>query len=182
MATTTTHLTIDDFERLPAEEAGNYELVDGELVPVSGNNPNNNAIRDLLIERIRPFVLEHGLGKAYAEQEYDFNGNVHAPDVSFFRPDKRPLLNSFKRVQRFVPDLAIEVVSPNDTFAEVLRKKDRYRRCGTEEVWLISPDSREVLVYSARGDRILREDAVLATDLIPGFEIPVKMLFEADAD
>jgi len=179
---TTTHLTIDDFERLPTEEAKNHELVDGELVPVSGNTLDNNSIRDLLIERLRPFVREHGLGKVVAEQEYDFDGNAHGPDVSFFRSDKRPLADGSKRVQRFVPDLAIEVVSPNDTFAEVLRKKDRYRRCGTEEVWLISPDSREVLVFSTRGDRILREDAVLATDLIPGFEIPVKLLFEADAD
>jgi len=157
-------------------------LVDGELVPVSGNNPNNNAIRDLLIECLRPFVRAHGLGRVYAEQEYDFNGNVHWPDVSFFRADKRPLLNSFKRVQRFVPDLAIEIVSPNDTFDNLLRKKERYRSCGTEGVWIASPRTREVFVFSARGDRILREDAVLATELIPGFEITVKMLFEADND
>jgi hypothetical protein len=40
-----TRLTIDDFERLPAEQAKNHELVDGELVPVSGNTLRHNLIR-----------------------------------------------------------------------------------------------------------------------------------------
>lgn len=175
---TTTHLTIDDFERLPSEQAEGHELVDGELVPVSGNNPNHNGIRDLLIDLLRPFVRERRLGKVFGEQEYDFGGNAHGPDVTFFRPAKLPLLDRFKRVQRFVPDLAIEIFSANDTFTSLLRKKERYRSCGTEEVWIISPETREVLIYSTRGDRILREDADLATELIPGFQLPVKQLFE----
>ena len=83
---TTTHLTIDDFERLPAEQAENHELVDGELVPVSGNNPKHNKIRDLLIVILIPFVLERRLGQVISEQEYDFDGNAHGPDVTFFRP------------------------------------------------------------------------------------------------
>ena len=45
---TSTLLTIDDFERLPAEMAENHELVDGELVDVSGNNPEHNWLRDYL--------------------------------------------------------------------------------------------------------------------------------------
>jgi len=175
----TTKLTIDDFERLPDELAEGHELVDGELVDVSGNNPKSNGIRDLLVALLLPFVREHHLGRVIAEQEYDFDGNAHGPDVSFFVPSKQRLIDWEKRVQRFVPDLAIEVVSPYNTFRELVRKKDRYRRCGTAEVWIISPDSREVYVYSDHGDRILGEDAELSTDLIPGFRLPVKALFEA---
>ena len=47
-----------------------------------------------------------------AEQEYDFFGNAHGPDVSFFSKEKRAFLDMYKRVQRFVPDLAIEIASP----------------------------------------------------------------------
>ena len=172
-------MTIDDFERLPQEEAENHELVDGELVATSGNTLHGNSIRDLLIVLLRPAVRERSLGTVVAEQEYDFNGNAHAPDVSFFGPSKRALAAPDKRVQRFVPDLAIEVVSPNDTFDSILRKKDRYRSCGTEEVWIASPASQEVLVYSARGNRIVREDAELTSDLLPGVRIPVPRLFQA---
>jgi Uma2 family endonuclease len=45
-------------------------------------------------------------------------------------------------------------------------------------VWILSPESREVYVYSDHGDRILREDAELSTDLLPGFRIVVRQLFE----
>ncbi len=179
---TATHLTIDDFERLPQEQAENYELVDGELIPMSGNTLAHILIRDMLARWLAAFVLEHRLGWVVAEQEYDFNGNAHGPDISFFGPAKKALADLRKRVQRFVPDLAVEIVSENDTFSSLIRKKDRYRACGTDEVWIVSPDSREVFLFSTRGDRILREDAELATDLLPGFQIRVKRLFEMAED
>ncbi len=98
MATTITHLTIDDFERLPQEMAEGHELVDGELLDVSGNNPNHNSIRDRVVVRLLPFVCERSLGIVISEQEYDFDGNAHGPDVSFFGPEKLPLLDGSKRV------------------------------------------------------------------------------------
>ena len=178
-----TRLTIEDFERLPQELAKNHELIDGELVDASGNTPEHNFLRDLIIAQLLVFVREHHLGRVIGEQEYDFDGNAHGPDVSVFGPTKNQLLDPQKRIQRFVPDLAIEVVSLNDAFRALLRKKDRYRKCGTAEVWIISPESREVYIYSDRGDRILREDAELSSELLPGFRLAVESLFETlDSD
>jgi Uma2 family endonuclease len=178
MATTTTRLTIDDFEGLPLEQVKNHELVDGELIEMSRNTPNHGTIQVLLILLLGPIVRRGRLGTLLTEQEYDFDGNAHAPDLSFFGPAKKALMDLHKRVQRFVPDLAIEIVSANDTFDSVLRRKERYRKCGTEEVWIVAPETREVLLYSAKGDRILRGDAELSTDLLPGFRIAVSQLFE----
>jgi Uma2 family endonuclease len=175
---TTAHLTIEDFERLPQEQARNRELVDGELVEMSGNTLYHNAIKMLLIALLLPIVRERRLGTLVSEQEFDFGGNAHAPDLSFFVSAKEALADSAKRVQRFVPDLAIEIASPNDTWTSVMRRKARYRKCGTEEVWIVSPEDREVLVYSSRGDRILRGDAELSSELLPGFRVPVDRLFE----
>jgi Uma2 family endonuclease len=172
-------MTIDEFERLPGTQAKNHELVDGELVPTLANTLEQNLIRDLLIVLLRPFVREHGLGSVVGEQDYDFNGNAHGPDVSFFGPAKQPLSDPDKRVQRFVPDLAIEVMSPDDIAVLPLRKKERYRRCGTAEVWIVSPETREILVYSVGGDRILREGAELTSELLQGFRLAVTRLFES---
>jgi Uma2 family endonuclease len=116
------------------------------------------------------------------EQEYDFDGNAHGPDVSFFGPAKQPLLDLGKRVQRFVPDLAIEIASASDTFSALLRKKERYRRCGTDEVWILAPETREMLLYSSRANRILSGDAELSSELLPGFRIQVRRLFEEAAN
>ena len=77
-----TGLTIEDFERLPDVLAHNHELVDGELVDVSGNTGYHNRLRDLLVMLLRP-VVEPALGMIISEQEFDFGGNAYGPDVSF---------------------------------------------------------------------------------------------------
>jgi Uma2 family endonuclease len=177
MASTTTRLTIEDFERLPDEEARGHELVDGELVDVSGNNPKHNRIRAYLIAQLWPLVTKQKLGCVLDEQEFDFGGNAHGPDISFFGRDKLALVEDKKRVQRFVPDFAVEIVSPNNTFESLVQKKDRYRRCGTAEVWLISPEDRSVYTYSDDRRAILAGNDELSTPLIPGFSITVEDLF-----
>jgi Uma2 family endonuclease len=171
-------LTIDDFERLPDELAYYHELVDGELVDVSGNTLGHNLLRDLLISMLLFYVNEHKLGRIVGEQEYDFDGNAHGPDVTFFGPEKLKLCNGKLRVQRFVPDLAIEIVSQSDTFEKLIGKAHRYRKCGTKEVWIFSIDSREAYVYSADGRMILDENGVFQSSLIPGFSIRIGDLFD----
>jgi Uma2 family endonuclease len=178
MAATTTLLTIDDFELLPAEIAKGHELVDGELVDVSGNAPVHNFLRDYFIAMLIPFVADRSLGTVIGEQEYDFEGNAHGPDLSFFGPAKKPLLNMKKRVQRFVPDLAVEIASESDTYEGLMRKRDRYLRAGTQEVWLVSPEAQEVAIYTLRMARVLRGPDAIETDLLPGFSITVERLFQ----
>src|ERR1035438_8265050 len=111
-----TGLTIEDFESLPAALAKNHELVDGELVDVSGNTFGRNRFRDELADMIRAHVRRDKLGVVVAEQEFEFGENAHGPDVAFIGLSKVGLLDPNRRVQLFVPDLAIEVVSNNDKF------------------------------------------------------------------
>ena len=174
---TGTLLTIDDFERLASETEKNCELVEGELVELPSNTPRHNGMRDFLIALLLPFVGARKLGKLYAELGYDFLGNVHCPDVGFFGPTKLPLLELDKHVQRFVPDLAIEIASPSDTYEGLPKKKDRYLAAGTAEVWLISIETREVAICSTESRLILRGSDVLSTPRIPGFSITLDKLF-----
>ena len=173
-----TLLTIEDFEALPDEVAKNHELVDGELVDVSGNNPLHNSLRDYMLIILRPWVTERKLGMVIAEQEYDFLGNAHGPDVTFFGPEKLRLLDRRKRVQRFVPDLAIEIVGISNTHEDLVGKKNRYLKAGTPEVWIMSPEHREIWVYSKTGNRILTGGDRLTTDLLPGFSMTVDEIFD----
>jgi Uma2 family endonuclease len=176
MAAKTT-FTIEDFERLPSEVAKNHELVDGELIDVSGNTPCHNLLRDRLLSMLLKWAAENRSGTVIAEQEYDFLDNAHGPDVSFFGPEKRHLLNLHKRVQLFVPDLAVEVASESDNYNAMLRKKDRYLRAGTAEVWYISTATREITIYADARVRILRCGDTLSSDLLPGFSVELDELF-----
>jgi Uma2 family endonuclease len=171
-------LTIEDFERLPDELAVNHELVDGELVDVSGNTGNHNALRDLLTAMLLFFVQEHKLGRVLSEQEYDFSRNAHAPDVSFFATEKVSLYNGTLRVQRFVPDLTIEIVSQNDPFVRLIQKADRYRKCGTKEAWIFDIESRRAFLFSDEREAILKENQQFESSLIPGFSIRIGDLFD----
>jgi Uma2 family endonuclease len=173
-----TGITIEEFEQLPAALAHNHELVDGELVDVSGNTANHNSLRDFLIELLRPYVRERKLGNVISEQEFDFDGNAHGPDVVFIGAEKQHLIDGRRRVQRFVPDLAIEIVSDNDKFRSLMKKSARYRKCGTKEVWVLDPEMRRTFVESDDRLVILKDDQMFESKLIPGFSIRLAELFD----
>jgi Uma2 family endonuclease len=171
-------ITIEEFERLPDALAHNHELVDGELVDVSGNTGNHNSLRDLLVAMLRPLVRERKLGKIISEQEYDFDGNAHGPDVTLIGSSKLDLFDGKRRVQLFVPDLAIEIVSENDRFKSLMQKAARYRKCGTKEVWIFSRDTRQAFVLSEDRHAFLNDDEMFESNLIPGFAIRLGELFD----
>lgn len=171
-------LTIDDFEKLPDELAINHELEDGKLVDVSGNTLGHNRLRDYLTSLLREYVKKNGLGDVVSEQEYDFGGNAHGPDVTFFASEKERLCDVGRRVQRFVPDLALEIVSQNDPFRRLLKKADRYRKCGTKEAWILDTDSRRAFLFSDDREAILKENEQFVSTLLPGFSIRLGDLFD----
>lgn len=173
-----TGITIEEFERLPYALAHNRELVNGELVDVSGNTPAHNRLRDYLVRLIVPPVEDRGLGIIISEQEFQFGDNAHGPDVAMIGADKLPLLDRKRRVQLFVPDLAIEIVSQRDTFTSLVEKAERYRKCGVKEVWILDQDNRKAFVLSGERQAILNEDDAFESKLIPGFSVLLKALFD----
>ena len=119
-------LTIEDYEALPAALARGHELVKGELVEVSGNIGEHNQLRGLIQRVLAEYLEDHKLGGlVISEQGYRFDEETtRAPDVSYFSEAKKHLYNRKRRVQLFVPDLAIEIASPNDRFGLVIEKID----------------------------------------------------------
>ena len=83
-----------------------------------------------------------------------------------------------RRVQRFVPDLAIEVVSANDKFEKLAQKAQRYRGCGTQEVWVFSVETRQVFLFSEHRRTILEENDEFRPETIPGFAIRIGDLLD----
>jgi len=171
-------LTIDDYEKLPDALALNHELDDGELVKVSGNTADHNRLRDLLVRLLGQVVEDRKLGLVISEQEFQFGENAYGPDIAFVSAERVHLINGAFRVQRFVPDLAIEIVSQNDTFHALMKKAQRYRKHGTKEVWVLSIELRQAWVYSDRPIVMLDENDQFSSDLIPGFSIRIGDLFD----
>ena len=78
------------------------------------------------------------------------------------------------------PDLAVEVLSPDDTARDLDERLDDYFAAGTRAVWVIDPDRRTVAMHSATAPtRRLREpDTLDGADVVPGFAMPVRALFD----
>jgi Uma2 family endonuclease len=77
------------------------------------------------------------------------------------------------------PDLAVEVVSPNDRFDDVVEKVQEYLAAGARLVWVALPRSKSVMVYHSNGEiKILCEsDELQGEDVLPGFVCQIKQIF-----
>lgn len=82
------------------------------------------------------------------------------------------------------PDLAVEVVSPNDTAEEVDAKVMEWLNAGVPLVWVVSPGVRKVRVQRPRNaalgpiSMLGEEDAISGEDVLPGFSCRVSEFFE----
>ena len=78
------------------------------------------------------------------------------------------------------PDLAVEVVSPNDLYCELERKVDEYLRAGVRMIWVLNPDFRTVRIFKdsiERSTQIGPNDELAGDDVLPDFRCRVAELF-----
>jgi Uma2 family endonuclease len=77
------------------------------------------------------------------------------------------------------PDLAVEVISPSDTYTEVEEKVAEYLQAGAKAVWVVNPRRRTITLYHSLSDiTILTEhDTLEGGDLLPGFRCRVSEVF-----
>src|SRR5262249_53669864 len=104
---------------------------------------------------------------------------VRKPDVTFVRLDRMPRVPGAEGYIDIAPDLAVEVVSPNDLAYELEAKVVEYLDAGVSLVWVIDSEARRVRVHRRDGSvSWLREkDELSGKDVIPGFRCPVSALF-----
>ncbi|HZL37634.1 MAG TPA: Uma2 family endonuclease [Tepidisphaeraceae bacterium] len=106
------------------------------------------------------------------------SGRVRLPNVAFISRDRMP--KTLEPIPTIAPDLAVEVLSPSNTHAEMAQKLREYFQSGTRLVWFIDPPTRTVAVYHGAGEptRVLAEGAMLdGEQVLPGFALPVAELF-----
>jgi len=162
---------------LSLSQTKGFELVSGRLVE-KGMGAEASAVTIRLSRRIGEFVERHGLGWVLdAECGYQCfpwaPRNVRKPDISVIRRER---LQALPRGHvRIAPDLAVEVVSPNDLYSELTVKVDEYLRAGTKRVWVIDPDSRSASVFRADNtvERLHESDALDGEEVLPGFRCPL---------
>ena len=174
--------TAEELLQLP-DDGMRRELVRGEIKTMTPAGNEHGYLALKVGRLLGNYVEENELGRTYAA-ETGFKiavdpDTVRAPDVAFV---SRERVEKAGRVTGFwpgPPDLAVEVVSPGDTHAEVLEKSLAWLDAGTRMVLVAEPERQVVTVYRSREDiRILTTDeAVDGADVVPGWRLPVAGIF-----
>lgn len=180
---TETLMTAEEFAELPDDEE-RYELVEGRLETVSLPGWEHGEIVMELAFLIKGFARERKLGTVFAaETAFRLQSDpdtVRGPDIGFVIADRIPT-GEVDRRKPFpgAPDLAVEVISPNDVYTKVRRKIDEYLKAGTKLVWIVDPSVREVEVWRADRSRtwLTETDVLDGETVLPGFQITVRDLF-----
>jgi Uma2 family endonuclease len=162
-----------------------YEVVNGQRVELPPMSIQATWLASRLQNRLGPFVEEHGLGTAVTEALFILDQTAdlrRRPDVAFVSTKRWPanLDIPAKGDWLVVPDLAVEVVSPNDTVDQVLGKVDEYFRYGVSQVWVIIPSVSQIYAYDSPTQvRIFTTgDDLEGGALLPDFRLNLADLFK----
>ena len=159
------------------------ELVKGELITMAPAGAEHGAIGITAAIRFGVFVEQHDLGRLFNSDTGFIIGTdpdtVRAPDVSFVRKERIPADGLPKGFFPGAPDLAVEVISPSDSYTEVVEKVAQLLEAGTQLVVLIDPRTRTVELHHRNGEisRFAEADTLTLGDVLPGFGYPIAELF-----
>lgn len=174
---TTRLLTVREVEESPPE--GHWELIDGELVPVTPTSLKSTMTTHRIGRLVGNYVDEHELG-AMTSAEGGFvlfpdRETLLAPDVAFIRKDRVPPEEERNRFARLAPNLVVEVLSPSDRLANALGKVSLYLQAGVQVVWLVDPVKRTILLFTGDAYPVTLEegDMLDGGDILPGFSMLV---------
>jgi Uma2 family endonuclease len=173
--------TESELLQLP-DDGKKVELVRGEIV-MSPAGIDHESIGASLLAGLKPFARQNRLGIVLGSSAgyWMKSGNLRSPDVSFIAKERlKGLKRPPKGFFRGAPDLAVEILSPEDSVEKVHEKIVEYFQSEAQLVWVINPEEMIVLVYhSPQPDRLLRPGEHLnGESLLPGFSLPVSDLFE----
>jgi len=174
--------TADELFDLPADN-NRYELVQGELIPMSPTTILHGKLLVRMGHFLFEFVDRHDLGDVYGGDSGFILGKnpdvVRAPDVAFVRRERIEDVPE-TGFWELAPDLVVEIISPSESAGMVKDKVTDYLTAGTRMIWLIFPRTQSAQVYhSLDQSRILTPaDSLEGEDVLPGFSLPLKELFK----
>ena len=162
---------------------GRRELILGEVVELNQPGRRHGTIQAEITYLLKAFLRETGCpAEVMTATGYRLTlgpDTVRAPDVAVVSAARAAGHEDVIGYLPFAPDLAVEVVSPSDSFTDVEAKARMWLEHGSRMVWVVEPQSRRVMIYeSGRDRRELTEHELLgAGGILPGFSVPVAELF-----
>jgi Uma2 family endonuclease len=182
MNTTLQRSTADELFAMP-DDGFRYELVKGELRKMSPAGGEHGVVVVNATLLLGQYVKTNDLGVCCgAETGFKIASEpdtVRAPDLAFVSRERILESGVPKKFWPGAPDLAVEVVSPGDTYSEVEEKVEQWLGAGTRAVWIVNPRRRSVTVYRSMSDvtRLSDTDELEGGEVVHGFRCKVSEIF-----
>jgi Uma2 family endonuclease len=168
----------EDFIALPENRDRLFELINGEIVEKMPTQQHGIITLNIGGE-VRTHVKQNNLGRVGVEVRHQMPGdkfNSRLPDISFYADTTTPVVERGAMLR--MPDLAIEIKSPDDSLKEMAEKAAYYLANGSRVVWLVYPEQRLVEVLTSDDRQLLTEtDTLDGGSVLPGFQMAVRDIF-----
>lgn len=173
-------LSLEEFLALPDEDVY-YELVDGQAIPKVSPKFFHSTLQLALGLLIRAWCK----GKRRVLPEWAIllkrQGKdwVPLPDLTYISYERLPV--SWKRNEACpaIPELVIEIISPDQTIKQLENKAKDYLAAGVSRVWVVDPEVINIRVFLPDGTSQVYTDNIPIVDtLLPGLQLTTKQVFE----
>ena len=175
-------LTLDEFLGLPEEEPALELEPDGTVSQKVSPKGQHSILQLALCERINEFARPQYLALAFPELRTVYAGAAYVPDVAVYRWHRIPRTSDGKVANEFrePPDIAIEIVSPEQSTNALIRRSLWYVQHGVEIALLIDPSDDSVIRWHAQDPTAVlrRGDGISFGDVVPGLQLIVAELFD----
>jgi Uma2 family endonuclease len=172
-------LTLQEFLMLPETDV-NYEFVNGHAIPKVSPKAFHSALQAALLFLIRQWCK--GKGRVYPEWAILLKRKgedwAPVPDITYISYKRLP--KSWKQNEACpkIPELVIEIISPDQTIKEFADKAKDYFDAGVSRVWVVDPEQMNIRVFfSAELSQVYTNSMLIVDDLLPGLELTVRQIF-----
>ena len=180
MVTAIKLITAEELLLMP-RDGRRYELLRGVLVEKMPTGDPHGMVVPLITMALGFYAASNDYGEIRAgepgyflEREPD---TVRAPDVAWIAPGR--IIPGTRGYPELSPDLAVEVKSPGNSYAELAAKAGMWLSYGSREVWVADPERVTITVYRPYREPVTlgEDDTLEGGELLPGFATPVWKLF-----
>ncbi|BAY81215.1 hypothetical protein NIES267_06900 [Calothrix parasitica NIES-267] len=175
-------LTLEEFLNLPPGEGDiTYELVDGQAIPKMSPKFFHAKITFILCNLIKNCCEEKG--EVWGEWAVKLTRNgrdwVPTPDLLYVSYERLPENWNENEACPVPPELAIEIISPGQTFGEIMLQVESYLNAGVLRVWVVDIEDRSITVfYPDAALNNYRGEEVITDSLFEGLEFTVEGVFK----
>jgi Uma2 family endonuclease len=147
-----------------------YERLRGKPMP----SKNNAIVQGNLF-----FLLRKEYGATFRmlpEVSIQFDSKERIPDIAIYKSIEFTPGSDEIRLSE-IPEVVIEILSPNQTLTELIEKSDLYFESGVPSYWLVIPNLRSIYIFSKKNEYEVFSKKEVLMDKKAGIELKLEEIF-----